>query len=104
MMNSFNDSLKHMWPCAMSLYIGYIFCPVTCGLSFLLPNLCIKDAEFSLRRNIDYYNKYKLEELDMELKLVKSCCTSWIELRVKKTEHNTSQEEELELMAKSPRK
>lgn len=62
MVSSFNESLIRFWPCPLSEYLGCIFCPVTCGASYCLPNICIKDAEKCLMTNIDYYNKYKLKE------------------------------------------
>ena len=61
MIQSFNDGLITFWPCPLSESLGYIFCPVTCGLSFCLPNICIRDAEKAFRVKIDYFNQYKLK-------------------------------------------
>ena len=82
MVHDLNKALSNFWPCTLSISIGYIFALFTCGLSFLIPNLCIKDAEQSLRTRIDYYNKYRLVGRGLELELKKECSTSWIELRV----------------------
>ena len=62
MIESFNESLFRFWPCPLSEYLGCILCPLTCGTSYCLPNICIKDAEKGLLTNIDYYNKYRLKE------------------------------------------
>jgi len=98
MIVSFNDSLISHWPGKLSLTVGYIFCPLSCGLSCLLPNLSIKDAEKNLVWNMEYFNKYQLSERGLEVVLVKQCSTSWIELRVKGT-RQPSEEETLELMS-----
>lgn len=45
MITYFNEVLFTYWPCCTCFSIGYIFCACTCGLSFLLPNNCIADAE-----------------------------------------------------------
>lgn len=85
----------------LSLAIGYIFCPLSCGFSFLLPNLCISDAEASLQDRINYFNTYRLQERGLEVKLIKKCSTSWIELRVKNVDDfKDTEEDTLELMAK----
>ena len=100
MISSFNDNLVRYWPCGLSITVGYIFCPLSCGLSFLLPNLCIKDAEKSLLNNMEYFNKYRLNERGLEVVLVKKCSTSWMELRVKGA-RQPSEEDTLELMSSS---
>ena len=82
MVNDLNRSLSNYWPCTLSISIGYIFALFTCGLSFLIPNLCISEAEKSLRTRIDYYNKYRLVKQGLELEFKKECSTSWIELRI----------------------
>ena len=95
MISSFNDSLTRYWPCGLSITVGYIFCPLSCGLSFLLPNLCIKDAEKSLLSNMEYFNKYRLSEKGLEIVLVKQCSTSWMELRVLGAHHPSEEQTEL---------
>ena len=45
----FNNALTSMWPCNLVLSLGYLFALFTCGLSFLLPMLCIRDAEKNLQ-------------------------------------------------------
>mmetsp|Transcript_32465 Transcript_32465/g.49675 ORF Transcript_32465/g.49675 Transcript_32465/m.49675 type:complete len:89 (+) Transcript_32465:190-456(+) len=80
MVQTFNDILNSMWPCPLSETLGCVFCPVTFGLSYCLPNMCIKDAEKSVRWKIKYYNKYRLREKGLKVELVKKCSTSWLEL------------------------
>ena len=57
MINNFNEILFQFWPCPLCFCMGYMFSPCTLGLSFLLPNTCISDAERSLRGSIEYFNK-----------------------------------------------
>ena len=63
----FNDSLMGMWPCNLVMSLGYIFSIITCGLSFLLPLICIADAEKNLQTKIAYYNKYRLGYMGLEV-------------------------------------
>lgn len=86
MVSEFNEAITRTWPCPLSISIGYLFCPFTCGLSFLIPNLCIADSEKNLRTRMEYYNKYRLHERGLSLRLVKRCTTSWIELRIEQAE------------------
>ena len=85
MVSEFNEAITRTWPCPLSISIGYLFCPLTCGLSFLIPNLCIADSEKNLRTRMEYYNKYRLQDRGLSLRLVKRCTTSWIELRIEET-------------------
>ena len=55
------------WPCTCSLAFGYIFAPVTFGVSFLLPNLCLRDARDALEKAIFYQNKITLNGKGLEL-------------------------------------
>jgi len=36
-MSSINDNLVIFWPCLTAILLGYLFCPITFGLSLLLP-------------------------------------------------------------------
>ena len=56
MLAAFNEVVGKMWPCPLSLALGYLFCPFTLGLSLLLPNICVADAEKALEAQIEYYN------------------------------------------------
>jgi hypothetical protein len=82
MVNTLNEAVRRFWPCPLSESIGYLFCPCSCGLSFCLPNICIKEGESALKNKIDYYNEYRFIEKGLTLQLVKKCSTSWIEVRV----------------------
>lgn len=59
MLKNLNEAVTKFWPCPMSESIGYLFCPCSCGLSFCLPNICIKEGEASMRTQIEYYNEYR---------------------------------------------
>ena len=48
MVNHLNETVNVYWPCAMSIWIGYLLAPFTLGLSFMIPNICIKDAKINL--------------------------------------------------------
>lgn len=104
MLATFNETLGKLWPCPTSMFLGYILCPLTCGLSFCLPNLCIKDAEKSLRVHLDYYNQYRFIESGLEIVLVKKCSTSWLELRIKDDEKTLSDIETRGKQSNSPPK
>ena len=45
LIGALNDTIAQYWPCSISIWIGYILSPITLGFSFMLPNLCIKDAK-----------------------------------------------------------
>ena len=61
-MTNVNDTLKAFWPCACTIWTGYLLSPFTLGLSFLLPNLCISDAKKNLIATIDRQNRLKFHE------------------------------------------
>jgi len=80
-MESINDALFNYFPCPMCLFCGYLLCIPTLGLSLLMPNVCIRDADAEVRRQIEKANKKKLNDRGMELALRKKCGTSWLEFR-----------------------
>mmetsp|Transcript_44765 Transcript_44765/g.43354 ORF Transcript_44765/g.43354 Transcript_44765/m.43354 type:complete len:180 (+) Transcript_44765:26-565(+) len=84
MMNFLNEVVYTYWPCPLCFIIGYLFCPITCGLSFCFPLQCIKDAESNLQDTITYYNQHKLKGRKMRLVLRKKWSTSWIEMQLGK--------------------
>lgn len=43
-----NQTVTAFWPCSFIIVVGYLFALFTFGLSFMLPNMCIKDARKSL--------------------------------------------------------
>ena len=62
--------------------------------------MCIKEAEKCLKTNMDYYNKYRLRESGIQVKLVKKCSTSWIEISLLSLDEATGEweHEHVELM------
>jgi len=36
-MTDINETVKSFWPCFFTICLGYVLCPVTLGLSLLLP-------------------------------------------------------------------
>ena len=82
MMARINDALVRIWPCDLSILIGYMLCPITCGLSFLIPYMCISDAEKALDEQVKYFNEYRLKQQGLHLTFVKRYSYSWFELRV----------------------
>ncbi len=45
MIESLNEVLYANWPCGPCQMIGYILCPCTLGLSFLLPSITVSEAK-----------------------------------------------------------
>lgn len=86
MISTFNDTLFQFWPCYACQTFSYMCCPFSLGLSCLLMNPCIADAEKSLRGSIAYFNKQKLKDKGIIVRLVKKCSTSWIEIQLKQRE------------------
>lgn len=82
LMAHLNDTVHAYWPCSLSLWIGYILSPITLGFSFLLPNLCIKDAKEALINACARQNRLKLESRGLNLVYVQGFSTSWLELRI----------------------
>jgi len=62
LMTDMNRVLSVYWPCAFCIYFGYILSPLTMGLSFYLPNLCIRDAKTGLISAIEKQNRMKLRK------------------------------------------
>ena len=87
-----NETLINYWPCTCARVCGYLCCLCSLGLSFLLPNLCIKDAEIALDRQMDHYNQSILKDRGLEIRLIKKCSTSWLEMHIKKQIKNEKNE------------
>ena len=79
-----NDTIHAYWPCSLSIWIGYILSPVTLGFSFMLPNLCIKDAKQALISACARQNRLRLEEKGLHIEYIQGFSTSWLELKVVK--------------------
>ncbi|ETV92229.1 hypothetical protein, variant [Aphanomyces invadans] len=79
--NQINNTLTDYWPCLFCVCCGYLCCVCTAGLSLLCPNMCISDAEQYTRTLIERINARPcFKDADVEWKLVKKCCRSWIEI------------------------
>lgn len=81
-MAEINNVVQNYWPCTCARFCGYWCCPFTLGLSFLVPFLCISDAESALQRQLDHFNRTEFKEKGLRFKLVKQCSTSWLELMI----------------------
>jgi len=77
-----NETLINYWPCFCARALGYFCCMCTMGLSFLMPNICISDAEESFTRQLEQYNHTLFKSKGLEVKLVKKCSTSWLEVNI----------------------
>ena len=60
LMQDVNRTLKTYWPCSFCIWIGYLLSPLSFGLSFMLPNLCISEAKLGLIAAIERQNRIKL--------------------------------------------
>jgi len=80
-MDTINCTLFNYFPCPMCLCLGYFLALPTLGLSFLMPNVCVRDAEEQLQNFIKRAQKKKLADKNLELVLRKKCGTSWLEFR-----------------------
>lgn len=60
-MKAINDTLQDYFPCPLCFCFGYCCCPVTLGLSFFLPNICVRDAELEVRALINRVNEKRLK-------------------------------------------
>ena len=77
-----NDTVNQYWPCAISIWLGYLLAPFTLGLSFMIPNVCIKDAKVNLVAAIERQNRLKLKQKDLQIKYMQAWSTSWLEIRI----------------------
>ena len=75
-----NDTMRRYWPCAFTIWAGYLLAPFSFGASFFLPYLCIGDGKKALLQNIGSLNRCKLREKGIELVYVQGFSTAWIEL------------------------
>ena len=65
--STLNLELAMFWPCDFVIYLGYLLAPFSCGVSLLLPNLCIGDAKKSFIKMVERMNRLKL--LDKGLRI-----------------------------------
>ena len=81
-LEAINDTLFSAWPCTLCQLFGYCFCPCTLGLSFLIPNVDVRQAREKADRLLSEINLKVLHDKGLELELKLRCSTSWLELRV----------------------
>lgn len=78
-----NILLATFWPCFPAFLFGY-FCSVcTLGCSFLIPFLCVNDAEKMLKNLIEQQNREIFKPRGLEMRFMKKCSTSWIQIKIK---------------------
>eukprot|EP00347_Sterkiella_histriomuscorum_P023681 403333757 len=84
LLDKLNDTLFHYFPCTFCLCFGYLCCPLTAGLSFIFPHMCINDARTYAERVINQFNKYMIEngKPTVYARLVLHCSTSWVEIHL----------------------
>ena len=82
MMGNLNSMISRFWPCPCSFWCGYLLAPFSLGLSFLIPNMCMKDAKEALEKAIIRENTIRLNAKGLELRYRQFCSTSWIELEI----------------------
>ena len=81
-LEAINDTLFSAWPCTLCQLFGYCFCPCTLGLSFLIPNVDVRQAREKAERLLSEINLKVLHDKGLELELKLRCSTSWLVLRV----------------------
>ena len=78
--------------------MSYLCCPLTLGLSFLVPKQCVDDAEKALQHRINRINRAELHRRGIEMVFVRQFGTSWLELRLSKQESNCAADEDSQLL------
>lgn len=73
-----NDALSSFWPCLPAFLMGYGCCLCTGGLSLLIPWICISEAEDSAKTLLKEANEHYFFDKNLEIRLVKKCCVSWV--------------------------
>ena len=81
-MHIINDTVNQCWPCGCSIWTGYVLAPFTLGMSFLIPNMCIKDAKQNLIYAVERQNRIKLKDKGLRLRFVQGWGTSWLEIYI----------------------
>ena len=72
-----NKKLQELWPCGPAYYCGLICSVCTCGISLLLPHMCVSEAEKAaslLLSNVSMRAKYY--DRGISFKLEKGFCWS----------------------------
>ena len=66
-MHQINETIHRYWPCQFAIWFGYLLAPFTLGLSFMAPNLCIKDAKDGLKNCIEKNNRIRLKDKGLKM-------------------------------------
>ncbi|CAI2377244.1 unnamed protein product [Moneuplotes crassus] len=91
-----NDVLFQFWPCSICYYIFGLFLGIfTCGLTCLLPYICIKDAKREIDYEVKALNKEIFHPKGLEIEY-QGCCY-WSCFRIKVLE-----EDEMTQLERSP--
>lgn len=78
-----NILLATFWPCVPAFLFGYMCSVCTLGCSFLVPFLCINDAEKMLKNLIEQQNREIFRPRGLEMRFMRKCSTSWIQIQIK---------------------
>jgi hypothetical protein len=90
-----NNVLVMYWPCTMCFVCGYVLSPVTLGLSFGCPNLCIQEAENYARRELEYLNHSEtFRNAGMVWGLRKAFLQSWLVIELPLSEEEKQQQQQ----------
>ena len=85
MITELNDELFVYFPCTLCYTLGYVCCLPTLGLSLCCTGHCVREAEHILRDLIEMWNRKLLNSKGLEMRLVKHCGTSWLEIEIQQS-------------------
>lgn len=78
-----NEILATLWPCVTCYVFGFACAPCTLGLSFCFPAKCVSYAEDNAQELLHHTSlKDKYYSRGISWKIRKTCCTSWLEIRI----------------------
>ncbi|CDW89884.1 UNKNOWN [Stylonychia lemnae] len=80
LMDKINEMLFDYFPCLFCQCFGYMCCPISGGLSFLCPMICINDARNNVEKYLQKTNKNQLNSYGLNMNLRFGCSTSWVQL------------------------
>jgi hypothetical protein len=77
-----NRTLEYYWPCQAAVTLGYLCLPCTCGLSLLVPRVCIQQAEQAVTRKLRHFNAHVLAKHKLEARLEWQGCNCYIFVKI----------------------